>query len=255
MYRTQRAAERRTRTAKPPQIGYRCLPNGDMVPLTEDDLLHPQEGDFVLSNDYHDSDRAYVKGVLRNRSAGRPRIRVISDHGIDFQQGDVQVLSPDITVLDGEPLEWDRSRAVFPVADMQSRIVLAMELTSKWTRRTDLVRKPPLYFRGGVPLYIISDLAYGGSKKPKGLLVFQAGSDGYEPLPLDVNGRFWLKAIQVWIGVENQRLACFDAQGNRIGDYSEEVARANAADARADAAEARIRELEAELKKSKKRKK
>src|SRR5262249_38333461 len=162
------------------------------------------------------------------------RLRVFADHGIDFQQGSTKTCSPDITLLDGEPLEWSAQRgAMFPVVEMQSRVVFIIELTSKSTRRTDLHRKPPFYFQGGVPLYIIADLPYGGSKKPLGLLVQKAGPSRYNPMSLDANGRYWLDVVNLWLGVENGRIACYDKQGVRIGDYTEVSARADHAESQA----------------------
>lgn len=212
--------------------------------------------------DEHDSDRAYLKYVFKERTATRPDVRVFSDHGIDFQCGGVQPLSPDIAVVVGDPIELPKRGGVFPVVDRKARILFIIELVSQGTRRIDLVCKPPLYYQGGVPLLILSDAPYSGIKKPHGLLAYRAGRTGYESVPLDSNGRIWLDVVNVWLGLENGRLACFDADGKRIGDYTtvvaearEGVSRTAAAEARAAAAEARIRELEAQIAKPKLRRK
>ncbi len=260
MARAQKSAERRTKSQNPFEFGFRFETSGAMIPLTEDDLLHPREGDKVMEKDEHDADRAYLKYVFKSRTAKKPEVRVFSDHGIDFQRGDVQPLSPDIAVLVGEPLEWVDQGAVFPVADMNSHIRCIIELTSKSTRRTAMVRKAPLYYRGGVPLYIIADMPYSEIKRPRGLLPFKAGAKEYELLPLDSHGRFWLEVIGVWLAIENGRIVCFDADGKRIGDYTTVDEQRRIATELAEtektlrlAGEARIRELEAQLKKSKKR--
>jgi colicin import membrane protein len=33
----------------------------DQVPLTEEDVLHPKIGDFIVQTDAHDEDRIYLK--------------------------------------------------------------------------------------------------------------------------------------------------------------------------------------------------
>ena len=69
-----------------PQYGWRYLkvarPDGrediEVVPLREEDLLHPQEGDFLVQNDFHISDVSYLLAVFRAQTAGRTGIRVLS---------------------------------------------------------------------------------------------------------------------------------------------------------------------------------
>jgi Uma2 family endonuclease len=276
MPKTQHATERRTE-ATPYQYGYRYLrvvrPDGtegtDIVPLREEDLLHPQEGDFIVQNDYHISDVLYLIAVFRAQTASLPGIRVFGDHIIDFQHGGVQPLGPDVTVLNGETLKWDRGRATFPVGDMKARVLFAIEVTSPSTRKKDLGPKLDLYYRAGVPLYVIVDAEYGGGKKPVGVMAHQAGPEFYEPLDVNDNGRFWLDIVNVWIGIEDGHVACYDQDGSRISAPEEAIrdlkheraraeqerARAEQEKARAETAEARVRELEAKIKKTNRRKK
>ena len=254
----------------------RATPNADgefdydIVPLRDEDLLYPQEDDFIVHNDNHITDVPYLRNVFKTQTADSPRYRILCDHIIDFQHGDVQPLGPDITALEGEPLEWDGSRGTFPVKDMQSKVLFVLEDTSPSTRPKDLGPKVKLYYRAGVPLYILCDPPYGGGKRrARGILPYRAGPKGYELQPLDANGRYWIEAIGVFIGIVDGRVVCFDKDGKRIEDYTglhsqlqserfradEEKARAEQEKARAEAAEARIRELEAKAKKQRRRKK
>ncbi len=270
MAHTQPSVARRTdKKTDPFRLGWRYLkrpqPNADgdyeydEVPLRDEDLLFPQEGDFIVLNENHISDVFYLRGVFKTQTKNKPRIRVLTDHIIDFQHGGVQPLGPDQTVLEGEPLEWDGRRGTFPVKDMQSRVLFVLEDTSPSTRDKDLGPKVKLYYRAGVPLYIICDPPYGGGRKPRGILPYLAGPRGYKLQPLDVHGRFWIEAVQVFIGIENGRVVCFNKDGKRIEDLDvrvqHEKERAEQEKARADAAEARLRELEAQLKRTKRRKK
>jgi hypothetical protein len=260
---------------EPPFIGYRYLkrigPDGEEryeeVPLRTEDLLYPQEGDWVATNEAHVADMIYLREVFKARTADRPSIRVLSDHRIDFQVEGVQPLGPDVTVLNGEALPWDPARATFPIVDMKARILYAIEIISSSTRPTDLDLKGDVYYRGGVPVYIIIYAPYGGGRTPQGILVYQAGPDGYELMPL-AEGRYWMEVVNVWLTLEDGRVACYDENGRRIGGYGEvdrerqaQTARADAEQARADVAEQaraaqaarademarRIQELEAEM--------
>jgi hypothetical protein len=52
------------------------------VPLTREDVLHPQEGDHIVNSDVHDDDRWYLKYVFRNRLSHDPHALVLSDCGV-----------------------------------------------------------------------------------------------------------------------------------------------------------------------------
>jgi Uma2 family endonuclease len=215
------------------------------VPLTEEDLLYPQEADFVVNNQALNDDLWYLVAAFRERVAGREGLRVLGDHMVDFEVPGLRILGPDVTVLNGEARAWDRGRAVFPVKEMGARPLIAVEITSPTTRRNDLTAKPKLFYRAGVPLYVLIDLPYGGGKRPSGITVFQAGPTEYEPLPPEPDGRVWLEVVELFLKVENNRVVCDTPEGQRIEDDAEvrksvasERARAEQEKQRADEAEA-----------------
>lgn len=243
------------------------------VPLAEDDLLYPQEGDFVVNNAAHNDDREHLVAVFRERTVGKDGIRVFGDHLIDFGVEGMPNLGPDVIVLNGEPRPWNRNVAVFPVKAMGARPLIVVELTSPTTRKKDLAEKPGLFYRAGVPIYVLIDLFYGGGKNPGGIVAYQAGPTGYEDLPPEPNGWVWLEVVEVFLAAEDDRIVCYDRDRQRIGNYTElclqrraalsvastarteaetardaEKVRADAERQRADAAERKTLELEAELK-------
>src|SRR5215468_2145903 len=71
----------------------------DQVPLTLEDVLFPEEGDFIVQTDWHDSDRAYLKAVSRQRLADHPTALVLSDCRVDFNIPGVKPLGPDLAVF------------------------------------------------------------------------------------------------------------------------------------------------------------
>jgi hypothetical protein len=89
----------RSRSAKPPKqeadpycYGWRYVrgvaPDGtasfDQVPLTLEDVLFPQVGDFIAETDPHNDDRAYLKAVFKAQLAHDPEALVLSDCRVDW---------------------------------------------------------------------------------------------------------------------------------------------------------------------------
>lgn len=236
-------------------LGWRYRDGGATeLPLTPADLLWQEEGDQIVTNNGHALDMGYLRFVLQSRTDGKPGVRVFSDHCIDFQVDGLGIIGPDVILLNGEDREWDDERGTFPVKDMAARPLYAFEITSPGTRSRNFNDRPAQYFRAGVPVYVIVDTPAGGGRRPAGIVAYQAGPDGYERLPNSTDGRFWVEVAEVWVGVENGRLAAWDAAGEPIPDsvgLFHQVAalteQATAETARADAAEQRMKELEAEL--------
>lgn len=229
---------------------YTGLTGGDdwRRPLTEYDLVFPEEGDFVVNNLAHEDNRQYLAAVLRQRIAGRPGLRVFSDHLIDFQHPAVpKALGPDVILLNGEEREWDPNVGVFPVVDMGARPLITFEITSPSTRRVDVIEKMEKFHLVGVPVYVLIDLSAGGARRPLGIVAYQAGPTEYEALPPEPDGRVWLEVVEVFLAEENNRVVCYDLDGVRIPDYSALVAERDAAEARAAAAAAEAQRLRDEL--------
>ena len=79
------------------------------------------------------------------------------------------------------------------------------------------------------------------------LLGYRQTPSVYAVVAPDDRGRLWLEPLQVWLGVHEQRIICYDATDAPIGDYADlRTALDTEAAARATA-EQRVRELEAEL--------
>jgi colicin import membrane protein len=252
----------------------------DHIPLTLEDVLHPQEGDFIVQTDAHDSDRAYLKAVSKSQLLNDRTSLVLSDCQIDWNIPGVKPLCPDIAVFfnvkrrDG----WDS----LDVAAEGAIPALVVEVTSRSTRKLDLGTKVDYYFRAKVPVYVIADAVGRGPRRRVKLIAYRYHRQGYKPIAPDDNGRIYLAPVRLWLGTTHDRLdgfvrlACYDPDsGEELGDAvatrqelvetrarveAEVQARARAearaedeARARAEA-EDRIRALEAQLKQSRGRK-
>ena len=128
----------------------------EQVPLTLEDVLHPEPGDVILQTDGHDTDRNYLKNVSKARLKHDPTAAVLSDCRIEWGIRGVKPLCPDLAIFFGVARHIDWS--TFKVANEGARPAPVMEVTSPDTRPNDLGVKVDYYYRAGVPVYVIADV-------------------------------------------------------------------------------------------------
>ena len=221
----------------------------EQVPLTLEDVLHPEEGDQVLCNYDHQRRVRYLADVFLARVADRSDAVVLNDVRIAWDAPGLKAHGPDIMVIFG--VRRIRNWSTFDVAQEGARPTLIVEVTSPETRALDLEIKVTHYARAGGPLYVIVDAYEQRGEARLRVLGYELADGEYRPLVPNAEGWLWLAPLKVWIGVQENEVYCFDAQGWRIGDYAELMtvvieAEERAAEAWAAAkAEARAR-LEAE---------
>lgn len=237
------------------------------VPLTEEDVLHPQEDDFIVQNDDHTRDCHYLKTILDAHLADRPGVHVFYDHRMDWGVEGIEPHGPDFAVVEGFPEDWDGQRGTFRLTEFGARTLLVIEVTSPTTRRGDLNQKVTEYYQAGIPYYAVVDRQFQGGEQPR-LFAYGAGEQGYVLVETDAEGWLPLEPIGLWLRFEEGRLACRDAGGRRLRAYREVMQGARQAEERAEAeararqeaqasaeaeaqarqqAEERIRQLEAEI--------
>ena len=234
----------------------RTQPDGtaivDQVPLCREDLLYPEEDDFVVQEPAHTQDFIYCQSTLAALYAAQPTVVVLGDCRVDWGVAGVRPLGPDILVL-FDVRQWLR-RATFRLAVDGGRPVLVVEIASPSTRVYDLGIKLDMYYQVGVQKYVIVDRGPQGDD-PVRLLGYQRGPGGWLPLPPDAQGRLDLAPVGLLLGTAADRPWLYDAvTGAREPDrtewrhvLAETEARARAeAQARA-ALEERLRALEEEL--------
>ncbi len=215
------------------------------VPLTKEDVLHPQEDDFIVQNDHHRCDCRYLDSILGAHLANRPSLYVFHDHRIDWGVEGIGAHGPDFAVIEGVPADWDGQRGTFFLAEFGARPLLVIEVTSPTTREGDLGQKVTEYYQAGIPYYAIVDRQFQGGEQPR-LFAYRPGEHEYVLVEPDAEGWLALEPIGLWLAFEEGRLVSRDAEGRLLGDYLEvmqemehEQARADAEQARADAEQAR----------------
>jgi Uma2 family endonuclease len=216
------------------------------IPLTREDVLHPQEGDKIVQNDPHFTDVVYLVTVLRALLADRPDALVLSDCSIIWDIRALRNHGPDVAVIFGV-----RPRRVwmsFDVAEEGVRPVLIIEVTSPATRDTDLGEQVQQYYQAGVAFYVVVDATIDRDNvRHLELIGYERGARRYRRMRPNARGRLWLPPVGPWLGQENDRVALYTKRGRRLEDYAEVEQGRQAAEERAAAAEERVRQLEEEL--------
>ena len=231
----------------PFRYGWRLVPRPtpdnphhlEQVPLTLDDVLHPEVGDFIVHSDLHETDRMYLTAVLRARLEPSRRAIVLSDVRIAWDLPDLRAHGPDVMVIPG--VRKRRNWSTFEVAVERARPALIIEIVSPDARENDVVIKVEHYARAGVAQYVIvDDTGRGGTRRLR-LLDYRLEGTAYRLQEPDAEGRVHLALADVWLGIRRDHVVCYDATGREIGDYVTVVRQAAKAEARAKAAAARAR--------------
>ena len=220
----------------------RTLPDGteiyERVPLTLEDLLHPEVGDFRMHTEEHERFCAYLYYVLRAQVADEPTAIVLHDLRVAWAHPGFRAHGPDISVIFNVQ-QW-QNWGTFDEAVEGTKPSLIIEITSPGTYSVDLEKKVDHYAQVGVELYVIVDIAIRRDMPQKRVLGYRLGPDGYEQLAPNADGWLWLAPVNLWLGWHGEDIACYDTNGNFIEDYTAvTVARVEA--------EERIRELEEDL--------
>jgi Uma2 family endonuclease len=223
------------RTLEPPdpfRFGWRYVKrtgrNGrselERVPLTPEDVLHPQENDQIPENTLQARDRAYLFGVLRWRFLLEAATKVLSDCLINWGVRGLRNHSPDISVF-RNVTSRRRKWSTFYVVKEGAQSLLNIEIVTPdrydpKLRNNDVKIKVKEYYQAGVPLYVVVD-----QKKedgPRQVIGYRRGPKGYVRLPLDPQRRLLLAPAQLLLGLQDNQAVCWDAlTGEEIKDFPE----------------------------------
>ncbi|MDW8234763.1 MAG: Uma2 family endonuclease, partial [Roseiflexaceae bacterium] len=167
----------------------------DQVPLTLEDVLHPEEGDQVLCNYDHQRRVRYLADVFLARTADRPDAVVLSDVRIAWDVPGLRAHGPDLMVIFG--VQVIRNWSTFDVAQEGVRPTLIVEVTSPETRALDLEVKTVHYALAGVPLYVIVDAYEQRGVTLLRVLGYELADGAYRSLVPNEQGRLWLEPLGV----------------------------------------------------------
>jgi Uma2 family endonuclease len=167
---------------------------------------------------------------------------------------------PDVSVIQGLPFR-DLEPEIFDVAVEGVRPSLIIEVVSPKDpeiRKMDMVKKPKVYARAGIPEYIYLDPPRRKNGRRIQLVGYRLGAQGrYRPMKQDAEGRLLSETTGLLFSVspKGDRVVIVEAATGRellpvedleVARKAEEDAR-RAAEQRAEAAEAEAARLRAEL--------
>jgi colicin import membrane protein len=222
----------------------RVQPDGttviDQIPLTFEDLLYPEEGDFVVQEPVHTRDFIYCHSTLEAFYAAEPSVVVLGDCRVDWGVAGVRPLGPDILVL-FDVRQWLR-RGTYRLVEEGGCPVLVIEIVSPSTRPHDLRAKRRLYYRVGVQKYVLIDRGPQNSD-PVRLFGYQRGPRGWRRLRPDAHGRLDLAPVGMLLGSADDRPWLYDTvTGVRAPDRTEWQHVLTVTETRAQKAETRAQE-------------
>ena len=197
----------------------RCI-RWDLVPLTLEQCLHPEETDHPVADSFHDRATYSLRGSLQ---ALAPDALVTSD--MSYHWGAASGLThhrPDVAVTFGvaDLLVY---RPHFDCDDEGTRPMLIVEVVSPSTRENDVeeAKKVGQYRRAGIEWYVIVDRE---EVEDIPTLIGRHLEDGaWVMMEPDDRGRLHLPPVHAWLRVENGEVVVTDARTGRdvvIGDVA-----------------------------------
>ena len=216
------------------------------IPLTLEDVLHPQEGDHIPQNPVHQADIRYLSCVCAEREPRLDNGLVLTDCIVDWGIPGLGNHCPDISVFEKLKERPAQSLGIFRVRAFGRTLPARRGNRLAGHAQNDVEHKLVEYHQAKVALYVIVDQKKAGG--PRELLAFGRKSTGYVKKKLDRRGRILVKQLGIRIGLQNNRVVCFDAEtDHELGDYVQivqalqaaEQARQNAEQARQNAEQAR----------------
>jgi len=225
-------------------------------PLTPEDFLDPQEGDYFVQGTRHylDCRKAYSLFVSLHR--GKTGFSVFGDLKLIFGVEGLRNPAPDVMVVPNVK-DTARSRGVFDVQKEGTSPLFVLEIVSPRYREADREKKVWIYEQAGIAEYVLID-AWWTEEAPDAVqyevVGYRLQEGKYVPMPRDERGFFYSAVNEVWIGVseEGKDFCVIDAKtGERIVSPEEQTQLA-LAQSRAEAlarmeAERRALALETEL--------
>ncbi len=226
----------------------------EQVPLTEDDLLDPQEGDYVSEHTLHQSMVRKLCEILEELFLARRRLDVLVGGNLKMLWRDPRVkrVAPDVVVIPGVD-DPRKGRKSFDEKKEEAHPVFVLEVTSEATVRTDERKKPRVYRRAEVAEYFLLDTLVTPWTLTGRRLYPATGR--YRKIRPDSAGRILAESLEVVfvIGADGQSVDFVDARTDeKLRDLHAEAEARRAAEERLRAAEKENRRLRALLAEGKK---
>jgi len=213
--------------------GWREMPQLDdetgdwvRVPLTLDDVLHPQWGDYIVQNQEHFSLCKDLFNQLEIQLKDEMGTELLHDTLINWEEPGKKGLCPDIAVI--RDVQKPFRKGTFYVKRSHGHVDLVLEVTSPSTWKVDVdgIREPnkvERYAKVGVPFYIIVDDVHRIDGMSPPITVYRLGKrKRYERQVPDQRGWYWIETIALWIGPYQDWVSWYEKKGKKLGTHVEE---------------------------------
>jgi Uma2 family endonuclease len=209
------------------------------IPLRHDDTYYPESDGLPMGEtETHRDEIYYLIDAFRERFEDQADVYVGGNLFLYFQQGDPSaVLCPDVMVIQGVPKLPKRD--IYKLWEEGEVPCLAIEVTSRSTRRGDLEPKKGRYERLGVEEYFLYDPLLEGPP----LQGFRLVDGRYQPAALEPDGSLVSHTTGVTLRMEGREVRAVDTATGRPLRRLAEIKAQNRA------AEAEIARLRRELEK------
>jgi Uma2 family endonuclease/FtsZ-binding cell division protein ZapB len=202
------------------------LPDGNtdyaMIPLTEDEFLHPQEGYRLPNSTFHGTVAGDVKDMLDRRYANEPQVGIFQDLLVGWDS-DMPDHCPDVFVAFGIDNK-EQNRTKFFVDREGARPAFILEVVSPRFRKADRETKAVHYAQAGVQEYVICDRRTYRKQLTEEVLGYRLRGNHYQPITPDEDGRILCQTLGVWISLQSGQIVLEDAETGERLKTSQELA-------------------------------
>jgi hypothetical protein len=215
-------------------------------PAPLEDVHYPEsDGKPVAETDIHIDCLLTTREVLRQYFLARdPMVYVAGNLFVYYERGNPKRrVAPDVFVVRGVPAG---PRRVYKVWEEGRAPDWVLEVTSRSTRREDMVTKRDIYAALGVREYFLFD-PLGEYLRPR-LQGFRLIDGSYEPMTPRENGSFLSDVLGLELHPRGEQLRLYVPQsGEWLLTYAEQAARAEAAEAEAARLRAELARLRGQV--------
>jgi len=216
---------------------------------TTTNVEYPEsDGEPMGETDLHIDWMFRLRSMLKYRYRNQ-RVYVACDLLLYFKEGEPQrCVSPDVFVVKNCDPAF---RRVYKLWEEGQPPHVAMEVTSRDTRREDEVFKPKTYADIGIAEYFLYDPT-SDYLRPA-LQGHRLAGESYERIVPDAQGRLLCEQLGLWLTLQDRELAIYDVQSGAQLLTAEDAqgAALEAERAAREAAEAELERLREELRRSK----
>lgn len=211
---TEELAERGWRSVKT------CLPDGSwedrLIPLTEEEFLHPEEGYHLPNSTFHDRMVADARAMLGCYYANHPTVGVFSDLIVEWDIPELGKHCPDVFVaLNMQNPTINRHRLI--VDREKTRPCWILEVVSPRYRSADRQTKVLEYARAQVQEYAIVDRRKHQDRWIEEVIGYRLEGEVYQPITPDDRGRIRFETLGLWMSMQDGQLVMEEiASGQRL---------------------------------------